>query len=294
MRVKDIIYIIFIMLVTWVFSVSLGKTFSDIDYKKELYQERIKSCKKETDNLIIIFGNDMSYCEYLLSTVEKEYTFYDVYTEFLENFRTTYNIIIIQIVMVISLVLEILSKLKYSYPEYYLVRKSYRSFIFSIVKSILKVALVIPVALLLSYLLIGIYSNFNFNSSDYIDIYFTNKGNIAYLVLNLLNIVLLFGVYVNICLLVCRKKMNSILSIIMTLLYSVIVELFLVFIVDKLIINKILGIESTFIYFNILATFSYLENSFIYKEVLSSLLYFVLSLIPVMFAYRNKEKLVRE
>lgn len=295
MKVKDTVYIIFIMITTWIFAISLGKTFSYIDYEKDLYQERINTCKKETDNIIIVSDDNMSDCERILLMDENEYTFYDVYNIFVENFNGLNGVILIQVVMVISLILEILSKLKYHYPSYYLVRKSYKSFIFSILKSILKVIIVIPVAISISYLLIGIYSNFNFsNSSEYIDMFFTNSGNATLLILNVLNTIILFGVYANICLIVCRAERRSILSILITFLYFIMIELFLVVVIDNLFIDKVLDIKNFVICFNIFATFYYENNSFIYKEILSSLLYFTLSMIPVILVYFNKEKLVMD
>jgi len=294
MRIKDIIYIIFVTLVIGLFSLCLGKTFSQIDYQKELYTNKVSECKKEVDSYIIVANDDMSYCEYLLSTYEPEYTFYDVLWTFMSNFNH-YVLIGAEILMAISLILEILGKLKYRYPEKYLVRKSYKSFLGDILKCILKVILVIPIMMLISYLIMAIYIKFNFGTpyeEFLVDYFFINYGKFTYLILNILNTIILFGVYANICLFICRRERKSLLSIVLAFLYFMLIELILSVVINSWLVGNVLNIKNPILYFNIFAITNYSNDPFIYKELLSSTLYLVLSFIPVILTYYNKEKLI--
>ncbi len=181
--------------------------------------------------------------------------------------------------------------------KYKLQRMTYKDYLKTLSKVILKVSLLIPVTLLLVFIFSIFITRFNFHVLDEVkgrSVYESFKyshfilyGGILCIIQFLLNIL-----YCNIGLYVCKKNKNKIVAIVMGFVYYLLVYLFVYLIVYVVFINKILGIKELTDYFNISGYwfFDIQESAFYY--ILISFILALLSSLFIIKVYKNKEEVI--
>ncbi len=181
--------------------------------------------------------------------------------------------------------------------KYYLNRENYRDISKRIFKKMIIVSLITPLSLLFIYLLSIIITKGNFNYTNEvqtISVYEPWKYNnfIIYGIIICISQFLLNMSYCCIALFSLKKSKNSVVSIFMSYIYFIIVDIALYIILYVIIINKTLGFKNLSDYFNIAGYWfcDYGIKSLYY--VLISLLLFILLFSLTIMLYRKKEDVI--
>lgn len=208
----------------------------------------------------------------------------DTLTEFygLLNSDYLYNMpLYVPIILIVLSLYSINRILKSKYLYYYTQRKKYEKFLKSMILSAYKYVLAVPFMIILLYLLSFTISNHGPNplclamwTSKFSLIHYETPG---FLILYTIHIMLRWLVIINIGLIVQSRNHKMIF----TLIESIIIY----FIID--IIS-----ENFPICFWTMGFYTVNDYS-IYIYVIISLVYFIISFIGVLFAYKNKEKMLK-
>lgn len=180
----------------------------------------------------------------------------------------------------------------------YLLRTDYKSFMKKIYKEMFKASLITPIALILLFIICTLTTNFNFhipegfNGAVYEPWKYSNfllYGTFICLIQFLINFL-----YCNIGLYCCKKNKNTLVTILMSYVLFIIVDLFIYLGVYVVLINKILGFRNLTEYFNITGYWFFnFGPSCLYIIIIAFILQ-ILSTFIVMLFYQRKEKVVIE
>ena len=183
--------------------------------------------------------------------------------------------------------------------KYYLNRMSYKKFLKRIMFISFRRAWVLPISLIFVFLISCFITGFNFSiheSVKNIAVYDSFKYN-NFLVYSLVIVLLLFIIslfYGNLAVLCCKKNKNSLITIILSYVLFIAVDIFILVIVYSLIINNLLGFKELSDYFNITGYWFFKGNINYLLVLLIASIISVCSYILLYFSYHNKEKVIYE
>lgn len=262
-----------------------------IDYHNQL----IEDCNKTKDE--DKSEEDLKLCNNLRSSDLSQYdtNSADAYEGFIfEKLRTYLNEFIIIAIVVIGSSYYITKYLRNRIIINDMIRENYKIIIKKLFMSTWKYALLIPIMLCITFMIIFIFFKQFQVSSDITAFYrfeetIFENNLILYFIVILVQSFLLSLIYTNINLIVSRKEHNYILSVIKTYLLIVGIEIFF----EAVITNLLYKFNSGFGHnLNIINIYSYSPSSdgMIHMFVLLGIL--AVSFIPLFLSYKNKEKLI--
>lgn len=180
--------------------------------------------------------------------------------------------------------------------ENYLLRNDYKKVLKSMYKKVFKVALIVPISLVLIFLISMITTRFNFDYSNIdtaLSVFRQWKYDNFFLygfgVVLIQFFMSLF--YVNISLYFCRENKNKLVAIIVSFLTFIVIDLFIYIIIYGVLLNNILRLDISSDYFNIAGYWFYLEGK-IFIPLIVSIILAIVSFAFLIIRYKNKEQVV--
>lgn len=174
-------------------------------------------------------------------------------------------------------------------------RLKYTKSIIKVFKNSYLTALIFPVILIIIFTICYIYTGtFELKSFEINNIpwpYDKIESPILFLILYILNFILIGLSYINCTLTISRKYHNYFISTILSFITLLGIELFFEIIINSLICSKILHSDIGMI-FNIINPLAFNITYGFVPTIIFSLIICLLSFIPVIIIYKNKEKLI--
>lgn len=203
------------------------------------------------------------------------------------------------LIIIVGVVITIHSQLSSGMFKNYLLRMSYKDYLKKIYKNVMKLALIMPIALILIFIISLLITNFNFNigaaiekASGYNKWKYTNfflYGAIICLIQFFISLV-----YVNIGLYFCKKNKNKLVTIVMGYIMFIIVNFLIYGLFYTVVINKILGFKNISDYFNIAGYWFFNDSPKSWIALIMAIIIQGVSFIPIYRSYKKKEQVVQE
>lgn len=182
--------------------------------------------------------------------------------------------------------------------ENYLMQINYKLYLKKFYLNNLKVAVIIPMSLILIFIISSILTGFNFDIS-YVDVEMTVYNEWKY------NNFLLYGLvicliqflislfYINIALYCCKKNKNKLVAIIMSYISFIVIDIIIYIGIYCIFLNKIFNIKNMTDYFNIAGYWYFNDNpSHVGIVLLITIILYSISFILLYKSYKNKEKVI--
>lgn len=293
-KLSILVYVFLLILIV----ASFYQYFKDYYSYAPLYYEVKDKCDNGDKESCLKFEN---VYKYTLDPKEK-FDRLDVITLTSEIVENSYFSMLQWIgpLLVIVLIIDLFHKeLSSGIFKYYLNRMSYKKFLKRIMFISFRRAWVLPISLIFVFLISCFITGFNFSiheSVKNIAVYDSFKYN-NFLVYGLVIVLLLFIIslfYGNLAVLCCKKNKNSLITIILSYVLFIAVDIFILVIVYSLIINNLLGFKELTDYFNITGYWFFKGNINYLLVLLIASIISVCSYILLYFSYHNKEKLIYE
>lgn len=179
----------------------------------------------------------------------------------------------------------------------YFLRQDYKKYMKKSYRFVLLSATLMPVALILIFLISGIFTGFNFDThlvDPSLSVYDDWKYNHFILYGFTICVIqyLISLLYANLGVICIRKNKNQLVSIMMGFLLYMVVNLVIYLVLYVLIINRLLGFKELTEYFNIMGYWFFDQEVKLAYVVLLSFLFQFISFIYLWCLYRKKENLV--
>ncbi|MBO5138094.1 MAG: hypothetical protein J6B89_00430 [Bacilli bacterium] len=288
---------VYLFLLLLIFA-SFYKYFKDYYSYAPYYYDLEEKCESGNKKSCIEFEKKYKY----VMDPREKFKQVDTITLASEIIETSYFSILQWIAPLIIIILVVDSfhrELSSGIFKYYLNRMTYKKYLKRLFFISLKVSWVLPVCLLLVFLISGLLTGFNFSITDYAissPFYYSFKYNnfIIYEIVICILIFLMSLLYGNLTVICSKKNKNGLITIVISYIAFLMVDLFIYVVFYALILNQIIGITNMTDYFNITG-YWFFDNDMNYiLLILIALLITFTSYVAVYFSYRSKEKLIYE
>lgn len=270
-------------------------------YKFNKNQENIE--KRQAQNIAICTANVIDeqyveFCNNYMPEIEKEkglkVDFYTMMSDILVWNLHFFNGIAF-LILVIPTLLSVCKILKNKYILNASYRESYKGFLKEFFAIAYQYVWLLP---LIAGVLI-LYCIFSTSLDPSYSIYFgTSIWNseiirhpILFVILYMLNILLYSCSFINLALIVVRKQQSYIKGVILSFLTYFGIEIFFEIVVNALVLQKMFNSNLGYT-FNIMNIFMFSDTYGLPRLLIFTFAIFIVSIIGVYFAYRNKENLV--
>lgn len=181
--------------------------------------------------------------------------------------------------------------------ENFFLRQNYKKYLRQTYKTVLKVSLIMPLALILIFIISTFISGFNFDFSNIdtgLAVYnkWKYENFFVYGVIICLIQFFISLLYANISLLCCKKNKNKLVAIIMSYVMFIVVDIILYIVIYAIILNKILGIKEMTDYFNIAGYWFFTDGSKCFVPLIISFILFIGSFIILKYSFKSKEQVI--
>ena len=181
--------------------------------------------------------------------------------------------------------------------ENFIIQMKYKKYLKKIYKKVLKVALIMPISLIIIFVISAFVTKFNFDISNVdtsLSVYSEWKYNnfILYGLMVLMIQFFIILVYSNISLYCCKKNKNKLVAIIMSYIMFIVFDIIIYIVVYAIILNKLLGFKNMTDYFNIAGYWFFDSNCIV--VILISLFLHLFTFAILYHSYKNKEKVILE
>lgn len=273
------------------------KTSNDFLDKINNYQEEKKQmlieCEKTMQSSSDL--NYIKYCKELNENKNLKIDFFTMLTDLIV-FELRFLNYIAFIIVMIPTTIHLTKILKNKYILNSITRESYNSFLKKYFKVAYKYIWVLPligIAIIINCLL-----NTTLDAS-YAEIYGSSiysvavmKHPIQFMICYILNITIYTAIFINLTLLVVRKKHNLITSIILAIIIYIGIELFFEVGINSILCGLVFKNEIGYL-FNLINPFTFSDKQLeIFTLMLFTISIFTFSSILVHFAYKDKEKFI--
>lgn len=187
----------------------------------------------------------------------------------------------------------------FSNGEYqtFLLRDDYKSVFKKIMSKSIICSIIIPIILLIIFIFSSIITGFDYTIVDElknIAVYSDFKYS-SFLIYGLLICLIQFFInmmYCNIGLFSCLRSKNTIVSIFISYIYSLLFNIFIYVVLYALVLNKMFGIKEMSDYFNIFGYWSFSDTKGTCISLGLSIIFYVSTLIINYLVYKNVEKVI--
>ena len=276
-------------------SIFLFNTYKYLSNAHQLEKSSIEASEKCSKNNIT--EAMLEYCE----EVEKAPTYkIDFYSMFYSTYSQGYNFMIFIIFLLITIpsIRIVCPFFKNNILKNTLTRQSYRKVIIKLFAKAYKSALLLPILTIVAFIICFISTgNFDFNNAIEGNFVSWSKDSMQspflFMFVYTFKIFIISIIYINICLIICKKNHNFVTATILSYLCFIAIEIFLELVGNTLIFTVILN-SGFGIVLNILAIFSLFDYYGLAYSILIPLIFFVITSVIVYFEYKNKEKMLIE
>lgn len=295
---QNIFIIVFIFIICAIVAVQSINAIKDINSSESRRQEIAEKCKLDLNsgNQENLSETYIDYCENVVyPSMDLKVDFYTALSEIIV-YRVRFLNIFGFLIVIIPTLITICNILKNKYIINALTRESYIAFLKKFFKKAYRFIWILPLFAVIIFIICGFNTTFDtgyaiYNNSSIWTSSFINYP-ILFIVLYIFNLVMYSITYVNISLIVARKQHRYILTVILSLLLFLGIELFLEIVVNMLICNIILHEYNIGIVINIMNLFTFNDVLGIGILLLFTILATIISTIIVLLLYKDKEKLV--
>ncbi len=307
MKIKKNKYIILsFLIIMFVIGISFYQFYKEnFSYAKDYYI--IKQNCYEKENIQHEYCKMFSKKEYLESYIKnnnpkEKYKELDAITLTCTIVETTFFSILqffSPLLIIIALIGTIQPDFSSGIVKNYLLRMDYKKYLIQVKKQIIKISLITPISLLVIFIASLFITKFNFNipmTADFINLSVYEPWKYSHFLLYGFGICVaqffLNVLYCNIGLYCCRKNKNKLVSIIMSYIMFLVIDIFIYVVVYIFIINKILGFRNLTDFFNITGYWFFDNGSSFLYTILISFILQLLSSIFIHVYYKNKERVI--
>lgn len=244
------------------------------------------------NNNCIIDIKNQDACDINKETLENKYSAFVLYgqTLFNDHFPNGFTLILFTIIPSCYFITKYL-KNKVLLNENN--RNNYNKNIYNVFKVSYLASLIIPIILLFTILFYIFYSKrVELLSYELSLVPWEHTSNIfMFILMYIINNLLTTLIYVNISLIISRKHHNYFISLILTFLSILGIELFLEVVLDG-IVSGIMFKSNIGIIFNIMNSVPFNDSCGIYYPTLFTFVVFIITCVILYYSYKNKEKLI--
>lgn len=252
--------------------------------------DTINECKNNT------IKEREEYCNNLLSEVSETNPDF-IYTVNTIIQDSSIIIYIVFLLIVIPTLYYVCKMFKSRNIIYQLTREKYKDFLKKMFKKAYTSILILPsmflVIILFSIIFCNGFSTNHLFSQGLLESEMSNMiSPIIYIIAIILKATIISIIYINISMIVARKNHNLYISIILSYLLYIGIEIFLEGLIGKILFLNIFKIDSMMLYFNIMNIFSLnLVKGYPYTFI-PLILILILTTLIVIKMYKNKESLI--
>ena len=222
--------------------------------------------------------------------------FYIASEEILNN-SSTYITYITFFLITIPVIYEVCNKFKNKEIIYELTRENYNTFKKKLFINSYKNSIIVPLSLIITFIILIIFTK-DFNTSHFLEEtllneFYTNvKSPYLYIITILIKSFLISIIYINISLIISRKRHNTYISALLSFLMFIAIELILQLLIGNVLLDKIFGINGISSSLSILNIFTINLNNGYLSVYVPIIIILILSFIILHIKYKDKEKLI--
>ncbi len=242
----------------------------------------------------VLTEENTTICTSLEEQITKKSSFFPMFTSVMNEYNIPNGVIMVLFIIIPSAYF-ITDHLKNRIILSENNRQSYKKSMLNVFKKSYLSILIIPFFLILIFIACYLYTGtFELRNHEIYSIMWsqnTISSPIIFMFLYIINYILICTIYVNCTLAISRKHNNYFLAVILSFLVILGIELFFEIVISGLICSTLFNSDVGMI-FNILNPKAFNDTYGLIPLLTFSLIMCILSFIPVMMLYKDKEKLV--
>lgn len=288
---KDKIFVTIVLTLSILLSIKINYKYADSFIKeRKAVEEALNECQTNTS----LDPNYINYCKRMEELDKYKEDFFSSYSSMVIFELKFLNPCAFLFISIPTLYI-IYKRLKYGYFINVNNRETYKRSLKSFFRDAYRYIWVLPAIALIFMIPILFYTTLNPSYAiKYGSCLWANnliKHPFLFLSLYLFNLILYAGLFINISLIVVRKKHNFISAVILSYLLYVALELFNEVFINVILFQRILHTSNGGL-FNIMNMFTFNTQYGTCQLILFTLVVYLISVLVVYFSYKDHEKLI--